>query len=133
MGNKIKFREIDEVFTCDCNGQWCACLFVTMLDDRVVEMEMVDESLLNITWYYRLWLSLKIFWNAFWNHECRISMMLNRKQHKQFKAFFSTLEDERCYLCNPDYMEGRQRYWKHGHEGSKQCPSTDAKDVKETS
>lgn len=114
--DKPQFKEIDEVFTCDCGDQDCAHLVVTIMDDSMVVIEASEQGLLiNIPWTWRLWRSLKIFWKAFWHKEYSVEYVLNRKQHKQFKAMFSTLKDERCLLCDPDYMEGMGRYWKHGH------------------
>jgi hypothetical protein len=111
----LPFKEIDEVFTCDCGYQRCGCLVATMIDEHMAILEMVDESLLNIPVHWRLWKATKIFWQAFWHHSNRIEIVLNRKQNKQFKAFFATLKDERCHECDPDYLEGKGKYYQHGH------------------
>lgn len=119
MPGKTDFKEIDEYFSCDCQSQTCAGLLVTIMDDSMMLIEAADQDLINIPFHWLLWRSLKIFWKAFWHHEHSVEVIINRKQHKQFKAMVNTLKDERCFLCEPDYMEGKGRYWKHGHGESK--------------
>ena len=108
------FKELWEVFSCDCQSRDHS-LSAHLLDERMVILEMNDESILNIPVTWRLWKSLKVFWDMMWNHNHRIEIVLNQKEHKKFKAFFATLKDERCYDCNPDYLEGKGKYFEHGH------------------
>jgi hypothetical protein len=112
--SKPNFKEIDEWFSCDC-GSDCHGLLATIMDDRMLILEMVDNSFLNIPIHWRLWRALKIFWSAFWDHEHSIEVVLSRHEHRMFKAFANTLEDWRCLKCNPDYLEGKGKWWEHGH------------------
>lgn len=109
-----EYKTVDEVFSCDC-GTHDHSLTATIMDDRMAILEMHDETMLNIPWYWRLGRALKIFWDAFWKKEHTIEIVLNRHEHKQFKAFFGTLLDERCYRCDPQYLV-RGNYFKHNHE-----------------
>jgi hypothetical protein len=109
-----KFKTIDECFTCDCHGR-DVCLVATICDDRMIILDMVDETLINIPWYTRLRRSLAIFWDAFWNHSHSIELILNRQEHRKFKLFVSNLQDERCWNCDPDYLVKGSGYYKHSH------------------
>ena len=110
----LPFKENWDWFSCDCGTQEHG-LSVTTFDDRMEILEMVDNQFLNIPIHWRLWRALKLFWEAFYNHEHKIEMVLNRKEHKRFKALTNTLMDERCHDCNPDYLEDKRKYFQHGH------------------
>lgn len=110
----LPFKEEDDWFSCDCGTQDHG-LMVTLMDERMAILEMHDNTFMNIPWHWRLWRATKLFWEAYWNHTHTLEVVLNQKEHKRFKAFANTLKDERCRDCNPDYLEGKGRYYQHGH------------------
>lgn len=109
----LKFKEVDENFSCDCNTRDHS-LYVMLMDDRCLVIDALDETALNTPWHWRLASAAKLFWDYFWNKEHSIEIVLNRQEHRKWKKFFENLQDDRCWNCNPDYL-AKGNYFKHNH------------------